>query len=230
VAHRGNRVHEPENSLAGFRRAIDDGADLLETDIRPSSDGSFLCFHDAALERMTGEQGEVENSTVAELKKLRLRGKSGEVTAERIPTLEELAALVPGDVALALELKSRQFDQPALCQRLVKELERLGHAGRTIVLSFSARRLRTLQRGAPGIPAGHVRLLPWPGPDFELSAPPRQILTLRPGFVRQAHRRGILVCPLDPSPDRLIPFYRTCGVDALITDDPGATIAALRRA
>jgi glycerophosphoryl diester phosphodiesterase len=229
VAHRGNRVHDPENSLAGFRRAIEEGADLLETDIRPSLDGSFLCFHDPTLERMTGEHGGVESSTVAELKNFRLKGKRGEMTGERIPTLEELASLLPGDVALALELKSRQFGRPPACRRLAKELERLGLTGRTIALSFSARRLRTLKREAPEIPGGHVRLLPWPGSDFEISAPPGGILTLHPGFVRQAHRHGVLVCPLDPTPDRKIPFYKKCGVDALITDDPGATIAALRR-
>lgn len=229
VAHRGNRVHDPENSLPAFRRAIEDGADLIETDLRPTADGAFVCFHDPGLERRTGVRGEVERCDLGTLKRLRLLGQGGRETGEEIPTLAELAAVLPKDVALALELKSPRFREAGLCRALIGELKKLGLDQRTIVLSFSARRLQTLQKEAPQIPAGHVCLTLFPRKRFELSAPLRQILQLRPGFVREAHGRGALVCPLDPDPDRHIMFYRKLGVDALITDNPAGTIAALRK-
>ena len=46
MAHRGNRVACPENTLASFRRALEDGADILETDLYVSADGTFVCIHD----------------------------------------------------------------------------------------------------------------------------------------------------------------------------------------
>ena len=57
MAHRGNRAACPENTLASFRRAIADGADVLETDLWLSRDGAFVCIHDATLERTTDTIG-----------------------------------------------------------------------------------------------------------------------------------------------------------------------------
>src|SRR3972149_1858410 len=45
MAHRGNRVACPENTLASFRRAIADGAEILETELHLTSDGAFVCIH-----------------------------------------------------------------------------------------------------------------------------------------------------------------------------------------
>lgn len=229
VAHRGNRRRAPENSLAGFRQAIEEGADLLETDLRLTAEGRFICFHDATLERTTDRSGRVERLTLDEVKGATLRQGGKPARGERVPTLEELVAVLPGDVALALELKSPKFDDPATCRELVRKLEQLGVRERVIVLGFSARRLRNLRREGRGIPCGHVRFVPWPGNEFELLGPPGPLLKIHPPFVRKAHERGIIVCPLDTNPDRSIPFYRRLGVDALITDDPASTIAALRR-
>ena len=57
MAHRGNRVACPENTLASFRRALADGADLLETDLHLSSDGRLVCIHDATVDRTTNGKG-----------------------------------------------------------------------------------------------------------------------------------------------------------------------------
>ena len=70
MAHRGNRVACPENTLASFRRAVEDGADILETDLYLSSDGAFVCIHDPTLDRTTDGKGPVEDRTLAELKAL----------------------------------------------------------------------------------------------------------------------------------------------------------------
>ena len=47
MAHRGNRVLCPENTLASFSKAFEEGADILETDLHLSADGVFMCIHDA---------------------------------------------------------------------------------------------------------------------------------------------------------------------------------------
>ncbi len=59
MAHRGNRTACPENTLAAFRRAITDGADILETDLHLSADQVFVCIHDPTVDRTTDGSGAV---------------------------------------------------------------------------------------------------------------------------------------------------------------------------
>ena len=146
MAHRGNRVACPENTLAAFRRALDDGADIIETDLHVTADGEFVCIHDATVNRTTDGRGPVAGMTLAQLKALSAAyGRQG-FEQERIPTLAELAALLPSDVALAIELKTDRFLWSDVVYRLVKELTALGVRDRTLVLSFSRARLRCSRR------------------------------------------------------------------------------------
>jgi glycerophosphoryl diester phosphodiesterase len=59
MAHRGNRVLCPENTLAAFRQALADGADILETDLHLTADKEFVCIHDATVDRTTNGSGAV---------------------------------------------------------------------------------------------------------------------------------------------------------------------------
>jgi glycerophosphoryl diester phosphodiesterase len=148
---------------------------------------------------------------------------------EHIPSLEELAALCPGDVYLALELKSCRFEEQAVCAALVRALERLGMRQRVIVLSFHARRLNAMRSVAQDIPSGIVSFRPWPLGPYDLLGPGLPALLLNPSYVRVAHRRGQVVCPLDTKPDARLLRYRRLGVDAVLSDDPGKTVGAALR-
>ena len=59
VAHRGSSFTNPEHTLAAYVRALDEGADALECDVRLTSDGHLVCVHDRTLERVTGTRGSV---------------------------------------------------------------------------------------------------------------------------------------------------------------------------
>ena len=231
MAHRGNRVACPENTLASFRRAIEDGADVLETDLWLSSDGAFVCIHDPTLDRTTDGSGPVEALSLAGLKALSASCGRPAFAAERIPTLAELAALLPADRGLALELKSDRFLDPEVGRRLGEELAALGVLGRSVVLSFSRARLDATRRGAPGLPSGWITLKESrPAPGVELLGPWWPLLLVNPLYVALAHRRGQAVAPLDPSPDGRLRLYRLLGCDAVLTDDPEATVRKLGRA
>jgi glycerophosphoryl diester phosphodiesterase len=230
MAHRGNRVACPENTLAAFQQAVDDGADIIETDLHLSADGVFVCIHDATVDRTTDGSGEVEEMTVGEIKGLSAAYGRAEYAAERVPTLEELAALLPDDVALALELKSDRFLEAEVCGVLVAELERTGVRARTVALSFSLARVEAVQAVAPDMPIGWITLTrPWPLGGVQMLGPLWPLLLLNPFYVRLAQARGQLVCPLDPTPDARLGLYRWLGCDAVLSDDPGATAAALKR-
>jgi glycerophosphoryl diester phosphodiesterase len=230
MAHRGNRVACPENTLAAFRRALADGADLIETDLHLTADGVFVCIHDATVDRTTDGSGPVAQLSLSGLKKLSAGYGRPEYADERVPALAETAALLPQSVALALELKTDRFLEPDVGRRLAAELEAAGIGDRALLLSFSLARLRAVQEVAPQLPIGWITLSrPWPLAGVHMLGPLWPLLILNPLYTWLAHRRGQFVCPLDPGPDRRLGLYLRLGCDAVLSDDPGATARALGR-
>lgn len=69
VAHRGASALAPENTFAAFRRAIADGAEGIEFDVRLAKDGVAVVFHDKTLNRTALRQGNISDFTSAELAK-----------------------------------------------------------------------------------------------------------------------------------------------------------------
>ncbi|CAI9106318.1 OLC1v1005447C1 [Oldenlandia corymbosa var. corymbosa] len=53
LAHRGSNGEIPEETRPAYLRAIEEGADFIETDILASKDGALICFHDLTLDVTT---------------------------------------------------------------------------------------------------------------------------------------------------------------------------------
>src|SRR5438309_8119165 len=70
VAHRGASEVEAEHTLAAYRRAIDDGADGLECDVRLTRDGVLVCVHDRRIDRTSSGRGVVSTLELADLAEL----------------------------------------------------------------------------------------------------------------------------------------------------------------
>lgn len=234
MAHRGNSAACPENTLAAFRRALADGADIIETDLHLTTDGVFVCLHDGEVDRTTDGHGPVAEMTLAQVKMLSASYGRPEFAAERVPTLAELCDLLAREapaVALALELKTDRFLEPAVCRQLADELAAAGLRDRTVVLSFSLARVQAVAAAAPDIPKGFItasKLTPR-GVDAQLIGAFWPIYFLNPCYVRQAHAAGQITCPLDPTPNGRLWYYRWLGCDAVLANDPAATIRALGR-
>ncbi|MFI6207200.1 glycerophosphodiester phosphodiesterase [Streptomyces sp. NPDC051041] len=67
VAHRGASEEAPEHTLAAYRKAIEDGADALECDVRLTADGHLVCVHDRRVNRTSNGRGAVSALELAEL-------------------------------------------------------------------------------------------------------------------------------------------------------------------
>ncbi len=228
MAHRGNRAFCPENTLVSFQHAFEDGADILETDLHLSKDGQFICIHDATLDRTTDGSGKIADLTVAEIKKVSAFNHRAGFEKERIPLLAETAAILPPDVALALELKSDCFLEEKICRQLVAELKNAGILDRTIVLSFSAPRIFTVRKVEKDMPIGLITMKKiFPPADVDMVGPFFPILWANPWYIHAAHRTGMLVCPLDPAPEPRLAGYLKRGCDAIITDNPTVTRKAM---
>lgn len=145
-AHRGAYGDDiPENSLAAFARAADNGCGI-ELDVQLSKDGEVMVFHDTFLERMTGMPGRCCDYTAAELCKMHLIS-----TGETIPTFRDVLTLVNGRVPLLVELKGESLDT-ALCAPTA-ELLRAYH-GEYIVESFNPCLLGWFARHEPDMIRG----------------------------------------------------------------------------
>ena len=99
IAHRGASAYQPENTLAAFALAIEQGAQMIELDLHCSSDNQVVVIHDETLDHTTNLTGRVDQMTLAEIK----QADAG--NGERVPTLDETLDLTIGKLRLYLEIK-----------------------------------------------------------------------------------------------------------------------------
>jgi glycerophosphoryl diester phosphodiesterase len=135
ASHRGGAFLWPENSLLAFRNALGLLAEQLELDVHLSADGEPVVMYDPTLDRTTDGAGPVRARTMAELRRVRLRGTGG----EGVPSLADAATLVrDAGKVLRLEIKADGEGRPypAVVPACLAVLDRLGMRGRTVLMSF----------------------------------------------------------------------------------------------
>ena len=169
VGHRGvPRLHQ-ENTLAGFRRAVELGIPAVELDVRLTRDGHAVVFHDPDLFRLTGNPRAVGDLTWDEVSKLRLRrvvraglDSDGNAvvqhypTSERIPLFAEVLAEIASRVVINVELKLdvQRWWPIEVGAVAAREIRDAGAEDRVIVTSFDVRKLREAKRSHPGLALG----------------------------------------------------------------------------
>lgn len=184
VAHRGASEAAPEHTLAAYRKAIEDGADALECDVRLTADGHLVCVHDRRVNRTSNGRGAVSALELADLAALDFgswrtraswRGRVEEPDWEVRPedpedtsvlTLERLLELVADagrPVELAIETKHPTRWAGQVEERLLTLLKRFGldapaSATRSPVrvMSFSARSLHRVRAASPALPTVYL--------------------------------------------------------------------------
>ncbi|MCC3779542.1 glycerophosphodiester phosphodiesterase [Streptomyces sp. UNOB3_S3] len=155
VAHRGASEDAPEHTLAAYRRAIEDGADALECDVRLTADGHLVCVHDRRVNRTSNGRGAVSTLELADLAALdfgswkaaagepeapdrdtdpdpaRVSGLAADRESTSVLTLERLLELVADSgrrVELAIETKHPTRWAGQVEERLLALLDRFGLA------------------------------------------------------------------------------------------------------
>lgn len=111
IAHRGYSSGHPENSRESFEAAIHAGADLIETDVRLSADGTLYCNHDPDLERVRGT-----GRTIAEL-------PDAALDALNVLRLADVLDIARGRAGVLLDLKLAYRDYPLLVHERVCDLD-----------------------------------------------------------------------------------------------------------
>jgi glycerophosphoryl diester phosphodiesterase len=232
IAHRGASGRFPENTLRAFRAAIAAGADFLECDVRPTSDGVPVVFHDEETKRLARVPGRIENLSIGEVRRLRIRrGPSARPGGEPVARLDELAKLAQDRARLVVEIKS-DGDAPALVREVVRCLERHGHRDAAII-SFAPSivdRARDVERwplvglilGSGTKPAAVARGLVRPEPLLVL-----QKSLVKDDVLRTAMRRGKRLWTY--AVDRVVEQRRMAarGLDGIITNFPDRAVRTL---
>jgi glycerophosphoryl diester phosphodiesterase len=243
-AHRGAAAEEPENTLPSFRRALEVGADAIETDAHLTVDGHVVLSHDPTAGRMAAVPREIRRATLAEVQQWDmgwgfLSGVSGHAGTTRpfagrgyrMPTLDEALEAFPS-VFFNVDAKQRN---PPMVEALLATIRRHDAEDRVRIASFRADTLREVRargyRGQTGLaqievarlvftPTPLLRLSPLGGQAAQLPTRAGRIDLTRRAFIDKCHALGLRVeywTIDDPIEARRL---LELGADGIMSDDP----------
>ncbi|MET9493911.1 glycerophosphodiester phosphodiesterase [Streptomyces sp. NPDC006552] len=206
VAHRGASQDAPEHTLAAYKKAIEDGADALECDVRLTADGHLVCVHDRRVNRTSNGRGAVSALELADLAALDFgswkdiggswrdqaegpdwAGASADTSVLTLERLLELVVDAGRRVELAIETKHPTRWAGQVEERLLLLLKRFGleaplpdEPSPVRVMSFSARSLLRVQQASPTLPT--VYLMQFVSPRHREGRLPQGVRIAGPGI------------------------------------------------
>jgi len=147
-----------ENTIRSMRAGFDAGADIVEIDVHPTTDGAFAVFHDWTLDCRTDGYGVTREHTMAELKRLDIGygytsdgGKSFPFRGKGVgmmPTLDEVLASFP-DKRRLVNVKSRD---PSEGEKLAAVLNGLPAGRRRQIMVYGGDEpIEAIRRLAPDV-------------------------------------------------------------------------------
>jgi cation:H+ antiporter len=215
LGHRGSPSRAPENSLAGLRLALEEGAHGVEFDVRGLSDGTPVVVHDDTFSRTHGRELRVADATLDDL------GPLAETPGGAVSTLEEVTRWAAETGAwLNIELKEDHLEEAT-----VSAVREAGIGDRTFVSSFLPEVVGRLRRLDPRL--GRFFLTKrWTAAEEREARliQPHGICLERgcavPGVVQRIHELGMEVVAWTVNDPREAKGMFEMGVSAIITNDP----------
>jgi len=155
--HRGSMGTMPENTIIGFKKAIDEGVDGLELDVHMTHDGEIVVIHDETLDRTTTGTGYIKDHTLSEMKQYSAGSKFNSFpkyeetwNAERVPTLQEVLQLLePYDIELNIEFKTYLVQYDGIEEKVLSIVDQYGKGRKVIYSSFHLPTLLRVKRLDP---------------------------------------------------------------------------------
>jgi len=219
IAHRGASGYEPENTLQAFEKAIRLGADMIELDVRVSSDGFVVVIHDKKVDRITDGTGKVSTLTLEELKRLDAGSR------QTIATLDEVLRKIQGRAKINIDLKEDQA-VPATIQLIEKYVKEKMYAFDDFLISaFKPSILLRIKKQNWHIPVC-FNFITFP-PFFLIFSklmglsyikPQKRLIT--PEFAHIAHSMGFKILAWTINTKEDVEKMRMCHVDGIVTDYP----------
>jgi len=249
IAHRGSSQDLPEHTLKAYLRAIDEGADVLECDVRLTADSHLVCVHDRKVDRTSNGRGRVSTLELAKLEGLDFgswkQAYGGEVEMpdldrerDMLLTLRHLIDTVMNcgrEVGLVIETKHPTRYAGQVERELAKVLTEFGlhrahRPGRTYVrvMSFSQLAIARMRQLCPQVPLVYLMEDSVPLRFRDGSLPrgakiaglDKDIIKRWPGTVQKQHDHGNQVYVFSVNDEPDIDLCLELGVDAIISNRP----------
>lgn len=155
LGHRGSPRSAPENTLASFQKAREEGVDGIELDVQLSSDGQVVVIHDGTVDRTTNGQGSVQALSLDRLRQLDAGSWfDARFAGERIPTLEEVCDWAGQDMLLNIELKNTDMRGQGIEPKVAAIVREFALQERVLFSSFNPLSLLRIRASAPEFPIG----------------------------------------------------------------------------
>lgn len=237
VAHRGASGHAPENTMASFRRAVEMGAQFIETDLQLTRDARVIAIHDFTFDRTTTGTGEVHLLPLHQVRALDAGSWFGDRdgtshAGEKVPVLEEILDFAKQyDVIFYLEIKSGQAW--GIEHVVVATLRDRNASARVMIISFDPAALDTIHRLDSTMMTGLLCEIP-SGDLVErtVRAGARQLVArgdlITSAVTEKAHRAGLQVVAWTINDVEQMRRMIEAGVDGIITDYPDRAFEVLR--
>jgi glycerophosphoryl diester phosphodiesterase len=229
IAHRGASAHAPENTLAAFTLALQQGADAIELDAKLTFDEQIIVIHDQTVDRTTEGHGKVREFTLAELRRLDA-GSHFDVAfkGEPIPTLEEVFRSVGQLTYINVELTNYSSLTDSLPERVAGLVKKLKLNQRVFFSSFNPIALLRIHKYLPEAPIGFLAFPGWKGAlvrswlgrliNYQSLNIEQSDVTNK--LIKNTHRNHKKLFVYTVNQDLTIRELFLKGVDGIFTDDP----------
>ncbi|RUO33513.1 glycerophosphodiester phosphodiesterase family protein [Aliidiomarina sanyensis] len=229
IAHRGNSWDAPENTLAAIERAIQDGADYIELDVRHTADGVLVLKHDRDMLRVAGDPRAIWEIRFEELRALDAGSWFDPAFAgEPVPTLAEAVEVIRGRAGLYLETKGAP-QMPHLVPMVMEELASLDMLEDTIFASLSVQDLIQAKQLQPDLRTSllvHTAVGVVERQPFEILAMRDALVT--PARLSRVRRQGQALHVWTVNDPHHMRRFLDVGVDGIITDRPDVLADMMR--
>ena len=215
-------VTAPENTLAAVERALRQGADGVEVDVRVTADGVPVCHHDPSMRRTADDVRHVAMTAYEDLPW---------IGSHRVPRLAEVLDLVAGRGSLVVELKSPGWPAVGVAESLdaVVSVLRKHALDHVTISSFDRLRLKAIRTmglpcptallGRPIVPI--LGLLRQALADGHQEIHPHvSSVLVRPDGVGRAADEGLRVTSWTVDRESDLRLVQEAGAHAVISDDP----------
>ena len=239
VAHRGDSINYPENTLPAFLSAVELGIDVIETDVHLTNDKKLVIWHDPTLERNTNGSGTLESHSLKELKELDagytftkdgktypFRGKG-----VKLCTLDEALKACPNE-RFNVDLKSKE---PEIVDEFIKVVRDNNATARVCGASYHLSNLKKLREKAPEILTSITTLEVIPKVIFKsfysnkpfkgriiFQVPVKQgiIKVITRSFIKKMHKKNAVIMVWTINDEEEMKRLFLLGVDTIMTDNP----------
>jgi len=238
IAHRGASAYVVENSLAAFDKAIQMGADYIETDVHQTADSVVVIMHDLTVNRTCkvteniskkyGKKILIKNISAADFSSLVFKKSN-----ENPPTLDSAIKFINGRCKLLIELKEGNNYYPGIEQRILKIIkDNDAFSWVNIIHSFDKTALLDINRQNTGIKLQKLIVFKLPLTSFNFSKKFNKdkfenwqgvnayYFFINKKLIRKLHSQNKTVFAWTVNKKRVAKRLIKIGVDGIITNKP----------